>query len=313
MSVYTTVTREQLESFLLDYDVGSLTAFAGISAGIENTNYFVDTTGGRWVLTLFERQGGDDLPYFLMLMDHLARAGIPSARPVADVNGFFLTRLNCRPAALVQRLPGASIMRPLATHCSTIGATLAHLHAAGANFDRTRQNSRGPEWWTRTSRVLVSRLNDDDAALLEDEVAFQAQNRQAVLPRGVIHADLFRDNALFKDDVLTGIIDFYYACNDALIYDLAVTVNDWCADDAGTLDTTLTHAMVNAYARERALTAGEAQAWSTMLRAGALRFWVSRLYDFYFPRDGEMIQEKNPEPFKRLLIRHREHARPLDG
>lgn len=311
MSVYTTVTREQLEAFLLDYDVGELIDFAGISAGIENTNYFVNTTGGRWVLTLFERQGGEDLPYFLGLMDHLARAGLPSARPVADTKGCFLARLNERPTALVQRLPGASVMSPEASHCRIIGDTLAHMHAAASDFGRFRSNSRGPEWWTQTSEVLASRLDAADAALLEEEVAFQAEMRQQGLPQGVIHADLFRDNALFLHGQLTGIIDFYYACNDALLYDLAVTVNDWCADDAGRLDAGLAAALVSAYGRERAFTPAEVRAWPAMLRAGALRFWVSRLYDLHFPRDGEMVLEKDPEPFKQLLISHKADVVPL--
>lgn len=312
MSVYTTVTREQLEAFLRDYDVGALEDFSGISAGIENTNYFVDTTGGRWVLTLFERQDGEDLPYFLGLMDHLSGAGIPSARPVADSHGCFLTRLNGRSAALVQRLPGKSAMRPQAHHCATIGTTLARMHIAGGSFRRFRANTRGRDWWTRTAEEVKPCLGREEAELLSGEVAWQARNQKPGLPRGVIHADLFRDNALFQGDELTGVIDFYYACNDVLVYDLAVSANDWCADDRGELDGALMAAMVGAYARERPLSAMEREAWPGLLRAGALRFWLSRLYDHHFPRGGEITQEKDPAPFRRLLVHHRQHIPALE-
>jgi homoserine kinase type II len=269
------------------------------------------------VLTLFERQGNEDLPYFLGLMDHLERSGLPSARPVADKNGRFLTCLNGRPTALVQRLPGASIMHPEPRHCGIVGATLARMHAASQSFERSRANSRGRAWWSATSRELLPRLSPSDAELLRDEVAFQDAFNDAGLPLGVIHADLFRDNALFvhegqsghegpsADDKLTGVIDFYYACNDVLVYDLAVTVNDWCATPSGALDGALTHAVLAGYAHERAFTEAEHAAWPAMLRAAALRFWVSRLYDHYFPRDGEMTQEKDPEPFRRILANHR--------
>jgi homoserine kinase type II len=311
MSVYTTVTRGQLQDFLQNYAVGGLIDFSGISAGIENTNYFVDTTGGHWVLTLFERQGGEDLPYFLGLMDHLGRAGIPSARPVADAAGEFLAHLHGRPAALVQRLPGSSVMQPGVSHCRTIGVMLARLHAAGASFKRYRANSRGSAWWQPTSRTLIPRLGAQEAELLATEVDFQADQQQNDLPRGVIHADLFRDNALFQGGQLTGIIDFYYACNDVLIYDLAVSVNDWCADDNGCLNHELAQALAGAYCAQRQCTAGEARAWPAMLRAGALRFWLSRLYDMHFPRDGEMVLEKDPEPFKQMLIEHRKRIFPL--
>lgn len=308
MSVYTTVSRDQLIAFLSAYPVAELLHFEGIGAGIENTNYFVDTADGRWVLTLFERQHHEDLPYFLDFMDHLADGGVPSARPLADERGRFLTQLNDRPATLVQRLSGASVEHPNAGHCAALGSMLARLHEAGRSFDGFRANCRGPVWWSRTARELEARLSADDADLLRDELRFQTRFRHTALPVGVIHADLFRDNALFEAERLVGLIDFYYACNDVLLFDLAVAVNDWCPDDNGLFDRDLVHAMVHAYAGVRPFTTAEEEAWSALLRAAALRFWLSRAYDWHFPRDGEMTHSKDPEPFKRILLAHRERV-----
>ena len=287
--------------------MGGLVGFEGITTGVENTNYFVDTGAGRWVLTLFERQRHEDLPYFLNLMAHLADHGVPSPRPVADREGEFLRWLNDRPAALVQRLSGASVTRPDIVHCRAVGGVLADLHRVGASFKGYRASCRGPAWWEQTGRELLPRLDPDDAALLRDELAFQARFRHVRLPSGVIHADLFRDNVLFEGTRLSGLIDFYFACNDVLLYDLAVTVNDWCVQLDGAFDDSRVHALVHAYAQRRPLTTDETEAWPVLLRAAALRFWLSRAYDWHFPRDGEMIDARDPEPFKRLLLLHRGH------
>lgn len=307
MSVFTLVSRDELSAFLEHYDVGDLLHFEGISTGVENTNYFVDTSSGRWVLTLFERQRPEDLPYFLNLMAHLADHGVPSPRPVADIEGGFLRRLNDRPAALVQRLSGASVKHPQSAHCAAVGRVLADLHRVGASFADFRANCRGPAWWAQTGREVLPRLSDDDAQLLRDELAFQGRFRHTRLPSGVIHADLFRDNVLFEGSRLSGLIDFYFACNDVLLYDLAVTVNDWCVRPDGGFDNDRLHTLVHAYAESRPLSPFESEAWPVLLRAAALRFWLSRAYDWYFPRDGEMIDARDPEPFKRLLLLHRSH------
>lgn len=306
MSVFTTVSREELLAFLEAYSVGTLVDFEGITTGVENTNYFVDTEGGRWVLTLFERQRHEDLPYFLNLMAHLADHGVPSPRPQADRDGALLRRLNQRPAALVQRLSGASVSEPGEAHCAAVGRVLADLHRVGGSFQGFRASCRGPQWRTQTAHELMPRLNAEDGRLLQDELAFQARFRHARLPAGVIHADLFRDNVLFVGERLSGLIDFYFACNDLLLYDLAVTVNDWCVQADGAFDEGRLHALLHAYGESRPLTEAEGDVWPVLLRAAALRFWLSRAYDWHFPRDGEMIDARDPEPFKQLLLRHRQ-------
>ena len=302
MSVYTRVEREELEAFLRRYEIGPLVDFRGISAGIENTNYFVTTADGEWVLTLFETVSTSELPYFLNLMHHLARRGLPTAAPLADREGGFLQQLNARPAALVRRLPGASPEQPNAIQCEAMGEVLARMHEAGQDYPATRQNSRGPAWWTPTAERLAPVLAQADARLLHEELAFQRQASHADLPCGVVHGDLFHDNVLFEGDRLTGVIDFYYACNDVLLYDLAVAVNDWCSDGEGRLDDELQAAVFSGYSCVRSLAAVERSSWNTLLRAAALRFWLSRLYDQHFPRAGEMTHTKDPQMFRRILL-----------
>ena len=310
MSVYTTVELQQLEAFLLAYDLGALIGYQGISDGVENTNYFVTTTGGRYVLTLFESIGFDDLPYYLDLMAFLAEHGVPSAHPLPDRQGAYLHILKSKPAALVQRLPGASVTDPNLQQCRAIGEALGHLHVKGLTFAGQRDHTRGPHWRSQTAEQLLPFLNAEDAALLQAEVKFQAQFTRSGLPWGVIHADLFRDNALFSGDRLTGIIDFYYACNSVLLYDLAVTVNDWCFLD-NMLDAENTLAILSAYHANRPLQANEHTNWPAMLRVAALRFWLSRLQDQFFPRSGALTQIKDPNEFKRILRAHVDHYQEL--
>jgi homoserine kinase type II len=303
MSVFTKVERNELVAFLDAYTVGDLQHFQGIRAGIENTNYFVNTSGGRWVLTLFETLHVSELPFCLYLMDHLDAHGIPSPAPVADRNGQILLVLKGKPAALVQRLPGRSALEPNINQCAAMGEMLARLHLAGQSYPRQRANSRGPQWWQRMAEVLLPHLDPAGQTLLTQELNHQARLRDLDLPRGVIHGDLFRDNVLFQGDRISGVIDFYYACNDVLLFDLAIAVNDWCAMEGGALDPERVAAAVGAYARERPFSAVEQEIWSTLLRAAALRFWLSRLHDLYFPRPGELTHTKDPEVFRRILAR----------
>ena len=304
MSVYTTVEHGELEEFLSHYSLGELLDYEGISAGIENTNYFVTTSQGRYVLTLFEALSAEELPYFLDLMAHLAEHEVPSAHPMPDDKGKYLRILNGKPAALVMRLQGHNIETTNPTQCAELGKALGHLHVVGQSFSGFRQNLRGPHWWQVTAREVMPKLSQDEATLLREELAFQRQHRHDTLPQGVIHADLFRDNALFVNNHLTGIIDFYYACNDVLLYDVAVTVNDWCTDlDNGELDPGRLSAFLEAYQTERPFNDAEHLAWPVMLRAGALRFWLSRLKDMHFPREGEITHIKDPTEFQRILER----------
>ena len=301
MSVYTRVEQDQLESFLQNYTLGELVSFQGISDGIENTNYFVTTTEGEYVLTLFESLTAEELPFFLDLMAFLAEHEVPSAHPVADREGSYLRTLNGKPAALVQRLSGRGVDSPNEIQCAALGRMLGRLHRQGQQFEPERRNNRDSLWWHETAAKVIPLLPEADQNLLRDELHFQADQQRRGLPRGVIHADLFCDNALFEGDELAGIIDFYYACTDLLLYDIAVTVNDWCSNQDASLDEGRTLALLQGYHEERPLTGAEQQLWPAMLRAGALRFWLSRLQDKLFPRPGEMTHIKDPEEYARIL------------
>lgn len=311
MSVYTIVEKTELEAFLTHYPLGGLLGYQGISAGIENTNYFVTTSSGEYVLTLFEQHSAAELDYFLELMAFLAEHGVPSAHPVADHQGRYLRTLKEKPAALVRRLPGRSVEQPGASHCFTLGTELGRIHRVGREFPLRRSNNRGPGWWSQTARRLLPLLVLDDRRLLESELAFQANHHFEELPRGVIHADLFRDNALFVGERLTGIIDLYYACDGLMLYDLAITANDWAVTGAGSLDEPRLRALLGGYREQRPFLPCEALAWPVILRAAALRFWLSRLNDLHFPREGEITHSKDPDTFKRILVSHRENQRQL--
>lgn len=304
MSVYTTLDRSEMEAFLSTYPLGALVEYHGISEGVENTNYFVTTTAGRFVLTVFESIGFGDLPYYLELMAFLAEHGIPSAHPLADHQGQYLRTFKGKPAALVQRLPGASVSQPNLSQCQAIGSGLGKLHVVGQGFYLRREHTRGPDWRRSIGQSLLEKLCSADADLLRGELAFQAHYDRSGLPNGVIHADLFRDNALFHGDELMGIIDFYYACHGVLLYDLAVIINDWCIRADASLEWDKALAILTAYHRQRPLQTIEHAVWPMMLRVAALRFWLSRLYDRFFPRPGELTQSKNPDEFKRVLLQH---------
>jgi homoserine kinase type II len=301
LSVYTSVTEAELDAWLKHYSVGELKSLEPIKAGIENTNYFVTTAQGAYVLTLFERLPAAELPFYLDLMAHLARHGIPSPAPIADLADHYLQTLKGKPAALVTRLPGRSIERPGVAECAELGALLARMHLAGRSYPAYLENPRGPKWWRLAANDLKPHLSAQESALVESELAFHAQHRFPDLPRGPVHADLFRDNTLFQKGRITGVIDFYFAGVDCLLYDVAVCANDWCLDEELALDKARTDALMAAYEAVRPLTAGERAAWPVMLRAAALRFWLSRLHDFHLPRPGMLVHKHDPGHFRRIL------------
>ncbi|MGJ8668908.1 MAG: homoserine kinase [Oceanococcus sp.] len=313
MSVFTPVSEPELTAYLKNYELGELRQYRGIEEGIENSNFFLSTSQGEFVLTLFERTPEKDLPYFLGVMNHLSAAGIPSAGAMTQRNGQILGRLNGRASAIVERLPGAGVDLPNASQGAALGGMLARLHVAAADFSGQRNNCRASSWWTPELPRLLDVLPAEQAQLLQDEVAFQAAHAQEALPGGVIHADLFRDNALFDGDKLTGIIDFYYACNDAWLYDLAVCVNDWAINATGQLQVRVYQALVTGYQQQRALSEAEQAAWPVQLRRAALRFWLSRLLDWHFPRGGELTYSKDPAEFERVLRDHRAQVPSLLG
>ena len=301
MSVFTPVTPEQLSVWLQSYRLGTLVRMQGIAAGIENTNYFVTVTGGNFVLTLFEKLTPSELSFYLGLMAHLAQRGIPSPAPAIDLKGRMFSELNGKPAALMSRLQGEAVTAPTPAQCSQVGGTLAAIHLAGRSYAGTLANPRGPRWWREAAPQVSPFLDAARAELLRSELEFQSQHRCEDLPRGPIHADMFRDNVLFAGERIGGVIDFYFAGVDCLLFDVAVTFNDWCVDAAGGIDTTRARALLAAYHAKRPFTSAEGGAWPLMLRAAALRFWLSRLYDFYLPRAGELVHAHDPEHFRRIL------------
>jgi len=301
LSVYTPVSDAQAAEWLRNYSIGTLVALEPIKAGIENSNFFLTTTQGRYVLTLFERLPAAELPFYLDLMAHLARHGIPSPAPIADLSDQYLQQLNGKPAALVTRLAGRSLEQPGEKECAELGALLARMHLAGRSYPAYLENPRGPKWWRFAAGEVRRFLSAPQAGLLDDEMAFQAQHRFPDLPRGPVHADLFRDNALFEKGRISGVIDFYFAGVDCLLFDVAVCANDWCLDSSLGLEATRTQALVDAYEAARPLSALERDAWPVMLRAAALRFWLSRLYDFHLPRPGMLVHAHDPEHFRKIL------------
>ena len=307
MSVFTRVNRHTLEAFLTGFDVGQLLSFKGISEGIENTNYFVTCERGEYVLTLIEQWEADEVPYFIDLMSWLAERGFPSARPIADRQGRTLHTLLGRPTALVERLDGESTEEPTASDCASVGTVLAELHLATRDFPMHRDDRRGMRWRSDVAATLYPVLEREDALLLRDELTFQRSLDWTHLPRSVVHADLFPDNVLFRDRRITGVIDFYYACNDCQVYDLAITVNQWCNDDDVAIDENRASALIRAYDQLRPLKADERAAWPAMLRYGALRFWISRLKDKLFPKQGLLTTIKDPDSIKEILLERRDN------
>jgi len=303
MSVYTTVTAGDLDEWLARYTVGRLSDLTPIAAGIENTNYFVTTEKGRYVLTLYERLPAGELPFYLNLMAHLARAGVEVPAPEPDRTGALFSLLNGKPAGLVTRIEGASVRDPAAAHCALVGAALARLHVASQSYRPRLANRRGPAWWRQTARVVQPFLKPDQKELLAAELAYQGGYGKGALPKGAIHGDLFCNNVLFADGRVAGIIDFGFAATDFFAYDLAITVNDWCRVGTGeaALDEARVQALVGAYDEWRPLTDDERVRWQGLLRAAALRFWISRLHDLYLPRPGELTHAHDPVEFERIL------------
>lgn len=316
MAVFTAVAESALRDWLAGYDVGELDHFEGIRSGVENTNYFVTTGAGRFVLTLFERLGAEQVPYYLALMHHLAGRGIACPDPIVDRHGARSSMLMNRPAALVTRLRGRAVLHPSITEIGQVGAHLAQMHLAAREFDRRQPNLRGLSWWVEAADALRASLPAEVAALLDDELSvqqrFAASRPYAELPRAAVHSDLFRDNVLFDAGRLSGVIDFYFAGDDCWLFDLAVTVNDWCIDDAsGEFIAARLDALLSAYRAVRPPLPAECAAWPMMLRAAALRFWVSRLYDAHRPRQAQIITPKDPAAFQRILLLRRRHVDPL--
>ena len=317
MAVFTAVSDSDLEPWLDRFDVGHLVSLEGIVAGIENTNYRVTTERGgqqqRFVLTLFERLSAQQLPFYLELMRHLAVAGIPCPNPVPDRDGQILGTFAGKPATLVTWLQGKELTNPSPQACARIGSVLARMHLATKDFPGDQPNLRGLAWWREVTPQLLPFLPEAQASLLEHELAFQLAQDLHSLPRSAVHADLFRNNVLFEGDEVGGVIDFYFAGVDTWLFDLAVTANDWCIDlTTGAWDHARLSALLSAYQGVRPLERSEREAWPAAQRAGALRFWISRLYDVHLPRPAQVIVPHDPTHFERILIARRNAPHQFD-
>ena len=306
MAVFTEVSEPNAHELLSRLQLGSLQTLSGIEGGIENTNYFVDTDSGAYVLTLFERLSFAQLPFYLQLMKHLAERGIPVPNPAPDADGHILHSLKGKPAAVVNKLRGASQLAPALAHCALVGEMLARMHLAGHDFKLHQPNLRGLHWWNTTLPTILPHVSTGQRSLLLGELAYQnhiaASSACKALPTGIVHGDLFRDNVMFEDGKLTGFFDFYFAGCDTFLFDIGISLNDWCIDlPSGQHDAARAGAFLAAYQEVRPLTAQERSLLPAMARAGALRFWISRLWDFYLPREASLLKAHDPAHFERVL------------
>jgi homoserine kinase type II len=303
MSVFTTLTLQEVQTYLQDYPIGEIAELKGIAAGITNTNYFVITAETRYVLTIFEANSQEELPYFVELMTHLAEHDIPCPAPIVDKHGNALQTIKGKPALLVSCLKGRDVKTPDAGQCAQVGRVLAQMHLAGQSFNQRSTNQRDRIWRDKTAALVMDDLSNADQSLLKKAIAFQDKLDLTALPKGVIHGDLFRDNVLFDDHQLGGFIDFYYACHDVLAYDVAIAVNDWCLTETGEFDEPRLNAFMQAYTEVRPFNEDEKRVWQGLLSIAALRFWLSRLYDLHFPAEGELTHAKDPDYFKNILLK----------
>ncbi|MFE1602587.1 homoserine kinase [Methylobacterium sp. ID0610] len=309
MAVYTEVPDEALGAFLSDYDIGGLLSYKGIAEGVENTNFFLHTTAGSYILTLYEKRVAEgDLPFFLGLMEHLAARGLACPQPIRNRSGVALGRLCGRPAVIVSFLDGVSVRRPGARHCRALGQALAGLHAAGADFPMRRPNVLSVEGWrplfaqaeSQADRVAPNLAERTRADLARLEAGWPRD-----LPGGVIHADLFTDNVFFIGEAVSGLIDFYFACTDAFAYDLAICLNAWCFEPDGSFNRTKGQAMIAAYQAARPLTPQEVAALPILCQGAALRFMLTRLVDWLNVPPGALVKPKDPLEYDRKLAFHR--------
>ena len=313
MSVFTPVSTDQARSLLTQYSLGELESLEGIAQGVENTNYFLTTTTGEYVLTLFEHIPLEDLPFYVGLMDHLATHEVICPQPMKMDDGGMISTVNGKPAIVVTRLAGEPEPFPEEEECHIVGRVLAGIHVAGVEYDAGLENWRGREWRESFAETLRPKLTRAENDLIAAENRYQAMHDDAVLPQGIIHGDLFHDNVLWDDEGHGGVIDFYFACDDVLLYDVAIAVNDWCVNKDATLDRARTHAFIKGYESLRPIEDLERELWPVMLRRAALRTWLGRLGYNHFPRDSHMTIPKDHEFSRRLLEHHiaAAHAAPL--
>ena len=316
MAVYTDVGDADLEDFLKAYDLGALLSFKGIAEGVENSNFLLRTEAGNFILTLYEKRVAEsDLPFFLGLMEHLAERGIRCPLPVKGRDGQALRRIAGRSAVIISFLEGLWVRRPQVHHCAALGTALAQMHEAGRDFPLTRANALSVEGWRRLAEMSRERADSVEpglAATIDAELDFLQARWPKDLPGGVIHADLFPDNVFFLRDRLSGLIDFYFACNDLLAYDLAVCLNAWCFEPDTTFNVTKGRALIQAYQTVRPLSPAERDALPSLARGAALRFLLTRLYDWLTVPAGALVTPKDPLEYLLKLRFHQKVASASD-
>ncbi|WP_313524791.1 homoserine kinase [Shinella sp.] len=316
MAVYTDITEDDLSSFLTAYDAGTLLSYKGIAEGVENTNFLLHTTKGAFILTLYEKRvDRNDLPFFLGLMHHLAENGLSCPLPLPRNDGALLGELSGRPAAMISFLEGMWLRKPAAKHCREVGRALATMHVAGEGFAITRENALSVGGWRPLWEKSVDRVDEVEKGLqgeIADELASLEANWPNGLPSGVIHADLFPDNVFFLGDDLSGLIDFYFACNDLLAYDVAICLNAWCFENDGAFNLTKGMALLDGYESVRPLSDEEAAALPLLARGSALRFFLTRLYDWLMTPPGALVVKKDPLEYLRKLRFHRQVRNPAE-
>jgi len=314
MAVYTEVSDEELAAFVAGYDIGTVISCKGIAEGVENTNYLLQTDRASFILTLYEKRvARAELPFFLGLMDHLAAKGFPCPVPVHGSDGAALRELCGRPAAIVTFLSGMWPRRPTPAHCRALGEAAARLHLAGRDFAMRRANDLSLAGWRRlheATRERAAEVAPQLADVIAAELGWLEANWPRALPSGVIHADMFPDNVFFLGDALSGVIDFYFACNDFFAYDLAICLNAWCFEPDNSFNITKARLMLTAYGASRALTADELAALPVLARGGALRFLLTRLYDWLNHPEGALVRRKDPREYLAKLRFHQGVAGP---
>lgn len=314
MAVYTNVSDEQLNAFLSNYDVGTPTAFKGIAEGVENTNFLLVTDKARYILTLYEKRvNKHDLPFFLELIDHLANAGISCPTPLHDKEGRSLQTCAGRPAALFTFLDGMSVRRPTAHHCGELGKAIAEFHLSGSTFQQQRQNSfsiKGMQKFYSEIEGDINSIDENLRQMIEDELNYIEQHWPKALPQGIIHADLFPDNVFFLNNEISGLIDFYFACTDYFVFDLAITLNAWCFEPDLSFNVTKASRLLDAYSRIRTIESEEIAALPVIARAAALRFLLTRSHDWLVINEGAMVAKKDPSEYIRKLKFHQSITNP---
>ena len=316
MAVYTDITEDDLSRFLTAYEAGTLLSYKGIAEGVENSNFLLHTTTGALILTLYEKRvDRNDLPFFLGLMHHLAERGLSCPLPLPRNDGALLGELSGRPAAVISFLEGMWLRKPAAKHCREVGRALAEMHLAGEGFELTRTNALSVGGWRPLWDKSADRADEVEKGLQDEiagELAFLEQNWPENLPSGVIHADLFPDNVFFIGDDLSGLIDFYFACNDLLAYDVSICLNAWCFEKDGAFNLTKGMALLDGYESVRPLSAEEAAALPLLARGSALRFFLTRLYDWLMTPPGALVVKKDPLEYLRKLRFHRAVQNPAE-